>query len=108
MLRCALIVVVLVAATTADYRESSDAFHDVLHFVNGPFSDKSVLDEANLDEIYHEMFEKAECEEKTSNCSQVFFILLAYQSLFYPMVFSVFYPLKPVSYLVVILRTVVI
>lgn len=55
------------------YTEEQDALHDVLHFVHGPFYNTtgSSLSAETLEHMYEEIFEKVECEEKASNCTQV-------------------------------------
>ena len=62
------------ASAYAHFTNETEAFHDVLHFVHGPFTDKTSLSGDDLEEIYHEMFEKAECDEKAAYCSMVSFV----------------------------------
>ena len=71
---CSFIFLLFASSTLAHITNETDAFHDILHFVHGPFTDKTSLSGESLEELYHEMFEKAECEVKAGNCSIVSFV----------------------------------
>lgn len=67
-----ILILLVVSTASAHYiTNSTDAFHDVLHFVNGPFSVETKLNAESLEEIYHELFEKGDCEDNSANCSIV-------------------------------------
>lgn len=71
---CSFIFLLFASSTLAHITNETDAFHDILHFVHGPFSELTSVGGESLEEIYHEMFEKAECEVKAGNCSIVSFV----------------------------------
>ncbi|XP_067933353.1 zinc transporter ZIP4-like [Watersipora subatra] len=69
----ALLIVGLLAASelgSCDFAAESNALHDVIHHLYGPFSGSTHLMQTTLKPLYEEVFEKAECAEKSSNCSE--------------------------------------
>lgn len=66
-----ILLLVMVSSAYAHFTNETDAYHDMIHFIHGPFTEQTLLSTESLEEIYHEMFEKAECEEKAKNCSLV-------------------------------------
>ena len=68
-----LLLVLAACKVGCHYEADSDALHAVVHSIHGPFYDTTNvnLDHEKIEHMVEELFEKAECEEKASNCSVV-------------------------------------
>lgn len=63
----------LLELISADFAVNTTAFHEVLHHVHGPLynSADSEITGHDLEEIYTELFVKADCLNRAANCTAV-------------------------------------
>lgn len=67
------LLLVAIRTGSAHYSSMSNSLHDVFHFLHGHFYDSAnaVIPADTLQHLYEGLLVKAECAEKTLNCSTV-------------------------------------